>query len=298
VEHRRLSAPDKETPVSPNSPPSIVPPAPVAGPDDGAPPPPALRVRPNVEQANIRVLADAYATMQSRTETDNRSWVYWAEFHGFNRFDCWHHGAQGNQQFPYDLFLPWHRAYLLYFEQVAFAGASGPAALPWWDWSSALSHRQGIPTAFEQEPSLSSGPVASSFRADPPRTTRSPGPPDQLPSQQTVEGILGLTSFEDFSNQLQNQHDLIHGWTGGDMGQVVGSAFDPIFFSHHCMIDRLWYLWQVRHGVDNIPPNYLNLVLAPWHLTVKDVLSVNELGYTYGASRIIVRARDFASHAL
>jgi hypothetical protein len=60
----------------------------------------------------------------------------------------------------------------------------------------------------------------------------------------------------------------------------------------------VWYLWQVRHGVTNIPPNYLTQVLAPWHLTVKDVLSVNELGYTYGVSRVVVPHASFASTAL
>ena len=263
-----------------------------------APARPAVRVRQTVERSNVAALANAYQIMQGRSETDNRSWVYWSEFHGFNRFDCWHHGAQGQQQFPYDLFLPWHRAYLLYFEQTVLAADPNVEALPWWDWTSPLSHQHGVPAAFNSEAPLASGPVASAFRANPPRTHRTPGSPGQLPSAATVNSILSLTTFEDFSNQLQNQHDLVHGWMGGDMGAVVSSAFDPIFYSHHCMIDRLWYLWQVRHGVSNIPPNYLSQVLAPWHLTVKDVLSVNELGYTYGVSRVIVPHASFASTAL
>jgi tyrosinase len=267
-------------------------------------PPPAVRVRPNIEQSNIAALSAGYAKMQARTESDNRSWVYWAEFHGFNRFDCWHHGSQGNHSYPYDLFLPWHRAYLLYFEFVVFADDAGGAALPWWDWTSALSHQNGIPASFAaaqvggQPNPLASGPVPTSLRKNPPRTTRSPGPPGQLPSAQTINGILGLTSFEDFSNQVQNQHDLIHGWTRGDMGVIATSAFDPIFWSHHCMIDRLWYLWQLKHGVDNIPPGYLNEILAPWHVTVKDVLSVTALGYTYGVSRVRLPFQNLTTAAL
>ena len=34
----------------------------------------------------------------------------------------------------------------------------------------------------------------------PPRTTRSPGPPGQLPTTQTIDGILALTSFEEVSH--------------------------------------------------------------------------------------------------
>lgn len=257
-----------------------------------------LRVRQKVENTDVQALAAAYATMQGRSESDNRSWIYWGEFHGFNRFDCWHHGSQGSHQFPYDLFLPWHRAYLLYFELIVFADDTGAAALPWWDWTSHLAHQEGIPAAFRSEPPLESGPVPSGFRTNPPRTTRSPNPPPQLPSANTIASIIALNTFEDFSNQLQNQHDLVHGWVRGDMGAVVSSAFDPIFWAHHCMIDRIWYLWQVQHGVDNIPPGYLDLVLAPWSFRVRDVLSVTQLGYTYGAARFALRAPEFASTLL
>jgi len=273
-----------------------------AVPTGGLTPPhlPAIRVRQSVEYADIPALSAAYATMQGRSESDNRSWVYWSEYHGFNRFDCWHHGTQGGQSFPYDLFLPWHRAYLLYFEYVVFAADFGEAALPWWDWTSAASHQTGIPAAFAaaesggQPSPLASGPVPTSLRTNPPRTTRSPGSPSGLPTTQTINSILALPSFEDFSNQLQNQHDNVHGWTGGDMGVIATSAFDPIFWAHHCQIDRLWYLWQLRHGVNNIPPNYLDLVLAPWNLTVKDVLSISTLGYTYGVSSIHLPVPTFS----
>jgi tyrosinase len=258
-----------------------------------------VRVRRNVEQADIPALSNAYTKMQSRSANDNRSWIYWAEYHGYNRFDCWHHSSQGNHQFAYDLFLPWHRAYLLYFERVALSDDPN-AVLPWWDWTSASSHQIGIPASFTggQTNPLASGPVPPGLHAQPPNTTRSPGPPSQLPTQQTVDGILALSTFDDFTNQLQNQHDLVHGWTGGDMGSIASSAFDPIFMSHHCMIDRLWYLWQVKHGVDNIPPGYLDRTLAPWALTVKDVLDVRKLGYTYGLSRTLVAAEQFTTTAV
>jgi len=256
-----------------------------------------VRVRRNVEQANIPALSDAYTKVQARSENDNRSWMFWSEYHGFNRFDCWHHGSVGSQNFPFDLFLPWHRAYLLLFERTVLAANSG-GVLPWWDWTSTVSHTTGIPKSFQTNTSLASGPVPRGLRTNPPRTVRSPSPPSQLPSAQRIESILRLTTFDDFSNQVQNQHDAVHGWVGGDMGVIARSAFDPIFWSHHCMIDRLWYLWQVRHGVANIPPSYLNRTLAPWPLRVKDVLDVRQLGYTYGAARVRVAADAFSAVSL
>ncbi|MBA2717394.1 MAG: tyrosinase family protein [Propionibacteriales bacterium] len=260
-----------------------------------------VRVRRNVEQADIASLKDAYSKMQARSENDNRSWIFWAEYHGFNRFDCWHHSGVGSQRFPYDLFLPWHRAYLLYFERVALAANPG-AVLPWWDWTSSTSHQVGVPASFSSSQAgdaLASGPVPAGLRTNPNRTRRNPGSPSQLPSAPEIQSIIdNPTTFDDFSGQVQGQHDRIHGWTGGDMGVVAASAFDPIFWSHHCMIDRLWYLWQVKHGVDNIPPSYLNRTLAPWSLTVGDVLDVRQLGYTYGASRVRIQANAFNASVL
>ena len=106
-----------------------------------------------------------------------------------------------------------------------------------------------------------------------------------------MTALLNLTQFNDFTNQLENIHDFVHGWTGGnngniggDMGSLGTAAWDPIFWSHHCMIDRLWYLWQLRHGVNNITPSLLPMVLQPFGLKVQDVLSTTQLGYTYAVS--------------
>lgn len=34
----------------------------------------------------------------------------------------------------------------------------------------------------------------------------------------------------------------------GDMGENDTAGFDPIFFFHHCFIDRMFWLWQKKHG--------------------------------------------------
>jgi tyrosinase len=34
----------------------------------------------------------------------------------------------------------------------------------------------------------------------------------------------------------------------GDMGENDTAAFDPIFFFHHCFVDRVFWLWQKKHG--------------------------------------------------
>ena len=52
----------------------------------------------------------------------------------------------------------------------------------------------------------------------------------------------GSTSFE------QLPHNIVHVLVGGWMGSVPTAAQDPIFFLHHCNMDRLWDLWLAQGG--------------------------------------------------
>ncbi len=272
-----------------------------------------LVVRPDIEHANVGALQDAYGKMQAFASSDNRSWVYWAAYHGFNRYDCWHHmrvGPGRGTQFTYDLFLPWHRAYLASFDHVV-REQNPNAILPWWDWTA-----HGIPASYATaEQDGGPNPLASGTTPDMPgdparRTRRFPGDPAELPSmtaarpelglKHSITDLLEMSQFVDFTSQIQNIHDYIHGWTGGtsdrgvggDMGVVATSAFDPVFWAHHAMIDRLWYLWQLKWGLNNVPQEYLGKVLAPFAYTVRDVLDIHALGYEYAVSTSVAVATN------
>jgi tyrosinase len=54
------------------------------------------------------------------------------------------------------------------------------------------------------------------------------------------------------------------------------------------MLDRMWYLWQLENGVNNIPADHLPVVLQPFGVTVKDVLNIEALGYEYAVSEVVV----------
>ncbi|MCI0534075.1 MAG: tyrosinase family protein [Verrucomicrobiales bacterium] len=41
-------------------------------------------------------------------------------------------------------------------------------------------------------------------------------------------------------------HNLVQRWISGNMGQAA-SPNDPIFWFHHCNLDRLWSIWQRQH---------------------------------------------------
>ncbi|KAK3296423.1 common central domain of tyrosinase-domain-containing protein [Chaetomium fimeti] len=114
---------------------------------------------------------------------------------------------------------------------------------------------------------------------------------------------------------LEFIHNNIHNWTGGlsgftgHMGQVPVAGFDPIFFMHHCNVDRQFALWQALNeqnaenwfdnlqppydddGTWNIPPETIDTpqtALAPFHKNSQgdffnsdDVRKWIPLGYSY-----------------
>jgi len=43
-------------------------------------------------------------------------------------------------------------------------------------------------------------------------------------------------------------HNIVHSLIGGWMGDPNMAALDPIFWLHHCNIDRLWEVWLLRGG--------------------------------------------------
>lgn len=259
----------------------------------------------NLSGPELGVLRNAYAGMMSIS--DDRGYNHWAGFHGVPHWYCWHAPRRISGQ-TYNLFLPWHRAYILYFEHAA-RDQDANTVLPWWDWTSGRSHRTGVPTAFSAETAKNQpNPLYKSHisvpNANPPLdrdTLRFPGDPNQLPEPSDLRALYAITNFEEFSDELQQIHNFIHGWTGGisvvdgqqvggDMGVVATAAFDPIFWSHHCMIDRIWYLWQLKNGVNNIPAYYLSQILTPFRFTVRDVLDIGALGYEYAVSSTSVEA--------
>jgi tyrosinase len=234
-----------------------------------------------LSDASLALLRQGYAAMQAIS--DNRGFHALSGIHGIPEHYC-HHGDL--------LFLPWHRAYLYNFEQYLQDRAAG-ATIPWWDWTSDTSHKTGIPAAFSAatDPAGKPNPLLQS-QIDEPKfnraTVRHPGAPKKLPTADDVNQALGLADFADFSGQLEVQiHNRVHMWVGGDMGIIPLAAFDPIFYSHHTMIDRIWYLWQVKNAPGSMPPDLLDQVLPPFNMTVSDVLDISKLGYQYAVGQVI-----------
>jgi tyrosinase len=224
---------------------------------------------------------------------DNYGYGHIAGFHGVPSWYCWHHQTISRLTITGPFFLPWHRGYLSWLELYLKQNANDhTVTIPYWDWSSEKSRSEGIPMAYKEE-KMSNGDANPLFKfhINVPSahlnrdTVRYPGDPSALPTDEQIQGIIhNNNDFNDFLIDLQDVHDTIHGWVGGQGGDmaIVGTAsYDPIFYAHHCMIDRIWYLWQLEHGSTTGFEQMLDVPLAPFNLTVKDVIDIRMLGYDY-----------------
>ena len=83
-----------------------------------------------------------------------------------------------------------------------------------------------------------------------------------LPIVDDLRTSLGQTGYSQFQNMLESgaglpsfnqMHNGLHGYIGGHMGNPAASPFDPIFYMHHCNIDRLWTMWQLDGHATTYP---------------------------------------------
>ena len=82
---------------------------------------------------------------------DDRGYAFYAGLHGLPLPEYCQHGTL--------LFLPWHRAYLYFFERAltdalrrARDDQAVAVSLPWWDWTSSAAHTDGLPAGYLAQP--------------------------------------------------------------------------------------------------------------------------------------------------
>jgi len=97
-------------------------------------------------------------------------------------------------------------------------------------------------------------------------------------------------------------HNRVHLWIGGHMYWMV-SPSDPVFFLHHCFIDKIWADWQAQKQLDDSQwaPHYAPMEcgprghnyydrLKPFQVTVEEMMDIKELGYQYDPTRQLIRS--------
>jgi tyrosinase len=221
-----------------------------------------------------RAYALAIGDMKARAPSDPTSWSYQAQVHAMRdggqpdrfRGQCQHNGW---------FFLPWHRIYLHWFEQIVLAAVVAHPdvddetkktwALPYWNYTPG-GERATLPPAF-RERELPDAPGTRNPLFDPTRAINGPSnglsdgaidaltalnePQFSLPKF-TTGGFGGApTGFNHFDQDPnawpgmleQTPHGSVHSEVGGDMGAFATAGLDPIFWLHHANIDRLWVVW-------------------------------------------------------
>nr|WP_295922845.1 tyrosinase family protein [uncultured Dyadobacter sp.] len=102
-------------------------------------------------------------------------------------------------------------------------------------------------------------------------------------------------------NFESNPHDLVHGYVGGApsptspiyglMADPGTAALDPIFYLHHCNIDRMWASWNANGDANPADTDWSDGPAQqfampgpggkPWYYTPGQVQDLNKLDYSY-----------------
>jgi tyrosinase len=195
-----------------------------------------------------------------------------------------------------DYFLPWHRMYVYFLERI-IRKVSGHAefTLPYWNYSNpAVTSGPRVPKAF-RSPATGTNPLF--------RTNRNAGANGGSPIDASDPGALDLTSLAQctyspsgaqagFNSDLDGGlHGSVHVLVGNaskGMGSIPWAANDPIFWMHHCNIDRLWESWNRAGRLNPTASSWLthqfvfadengNQVIG----TIQDFNRVAPLNYAY-----------------
>ena len=197
-------------------------------------------------QADVQTYRAAVAAMQALPASDPRQWARQAGIHGTvaGGFNLCQHGT------PH--FFSWHRAYLFYFEEICrqLTGQSH-FALPYWNWN---QDGQLHPAFLDTASPLYHPRNNTSLVGFPPVGAAS------------LDPILDDGNFYTFSSTLEGPHGSVHVDVGQDMSSG-GSAIDPVFWMHHCMIDYCWNKWNIELGNDN--PNDPGWIGTAWNYFVQ-----------------------------
>ncbi|PCR94510.1 oxidase [Pseudomonas fluorescens] len=168
-------------------------------------------------------------------------------------------------------FLSWHRAYLFAFESIVAAKVKELTgddwALPYWNYlNSNNPQARYLPDAFVAKtlPDGSPNPL-NKYPRTPGITELQPGDGDgfSLDAMDENDFVVGndgtigfgggvMGDFAHFARKTgdleSNPHNTVHRLIGGFMADADLAGLDPIFWLHHCNIDRLWEAWMNTPG--------------------------------------------------
>ena len=217
----------------------------------------ASRIRKDVttlSQPEIDKLKKAFAGIMAKDPSDPNSYFVQAGYHWLPAPTyCVHHSPGYN---------PWHRAYLLSFEN-ALRSVPGceDVTLPYWDITADFPNLlKSAPFDAYTLPQDVGGDYQKGY------VTQRFAYPDIQNNLQNygvtadINRALTMTDWEDFHgfwsgatyNTIIAAHDGGHGSIGPTMNDQDVAAFDPVFWFFHANWDRLWWQWQTKMSATDL----------------------------------------------
>jgi tyrosinase len=212
-----------------------------------------------------------------------------------------HFAASGE---PY--FCPWHRMYVCAFEEIIRKVLHDQSfTLPYWNYTSAAAYAVPQHNRMQNDPLW--GPLfrpnrnASSNAGQPIFTGQGSASDLSASPAMSENSYLPVGAVSGFNQTLDfGLHGNVHVFTGNSqgMGQVPWAANDPIFWMHHCNIDRIWASWNNAGHANPTTAAWLNKTFVfagpdgkgeKW--VVKDYTNTKKCNYKYdrliGATHLI-----------
>ncbi len=132
--------------------------------------------------------------------------------------------AEMHMQHTNDRLLPWHRVFVLLFEE-AMHNYHPDVCVPYWDWT--RTDEQHFPDWLATITPTVTTPTRTIT------VTRAPGPSAELDSITSgvfgPSGAMSQTTYGDFTGPINLIHGGVHVWVGGTMSDASVAAADPVF---------------------------------------------------------------------
>lgn len=242
-------------------------------------------------------------------------------------------------------FAPWHRGYLMALEmqiRAIVTELNGPDdwALPYWNYFGGEKENK-IPPAFTQRflekdtpnplfvterhgPDNDGNIYIKLFKDGKPRVTQKcelktvyTGDQNCFGGPETEFSHYGKIFPEE--SLETNPHNFVHNDVGGVvtgneglMSDPNAAALDPIFYLHHCNIDRMWAAWNAKGNSNPSETKWLGgpkeigerefVMPLPdgkeWTYTPNDVTNLDALDYSYDNLKTEKVAVDITSERL
>lgn len=253
----------------------------------------AVMVRKNIYSltpAEITSLKTGITNMKALPLTDPTSWTYQSAIHGTtltNALPSWNTCHQSGASF---FFLAWHRMYCYFFERILRAKSGNPnLTLPYWNYqTNAALHP-------DYRNSAAGNPLYDASRSS---SINSGG---SLPASigTAIDNALLEIPYYDFQSGINGPHGSVHVTVGGNMVSVSSAAKDPLFWLHHCNVDRLWDQWLGKCAGRTAPTDaawlnksytFFDETGAAIVMTGSQVItSASQLNYKYDDSRFCLK---------